>query len=91
MKIENTTNWENVVAMAAPAVPIAGTKPYPYINSGSRTILNINPVATIFNGVLLFPCPLYSPLYVLLLNVKNSPGVIKRMYMMASSEIFSSK
>ena len=26
MKIENTTNWENVVAMAAPAVPIAGTK-----------------------------------------------------------------
>ena len=91
MKIENTTNWENVVAMAAPAVPIAGTKPYPYINSGSRTMLNINPVATIFNGVLLFPCPLYNPLYVLLLNVKNSPGVIRRMYMMASSEIFSSK
>ena len=91
MKIENTTNWENVVAMAAPAVPIAGTKPYPYINSGSRTMLNINPVATIFNGGLLFPCPLYSPLYVLLLNVKNRPGVTRRIYMMANSEMFSSR
>ena len=43
--MENTTSWENVVAMAAPAVPSAGTKPYPYINRGSRTMLNINPVA----------------------------------------------
>ena len=91
MKIENTTNWENVVAMAAPAVPIAGTKPYPYINSGSRTMFNINPLATIFNEDLLFPCPLYSPLYVLLLNVKNRPGVTRRIYMMAISEMFSSR
>ena len=91
MKMENTTSWENVVAMAAPAVPSAGTKPYPYINRGSRTMLNINPVATIFNGVLLSPCPLYSPLYVLLLNVKNRPGVTRRMYMMANSEMFASR
>ena len=42
-------------------------------NEYQAIILNINPVATIFNGGLLFPCPLYSPLYVLLLNVKNRP------------------
>lgn len=54
-------------------------------------MLNTSPVATIFRGVLLLPCPLYSPLYVLLLNVKNSPGVIRRMYMTANSDILSSR
>ena len=50
-----TMTWARVVAMAAPATPMAGMGPKPKISSGSSTMLNTSPTAMTIKGVRLLP------------------------------------